>query len=356
LKPADDATKGVETVKRPEEPKPIADGPVTDFRDDPRMEAVYEKLIELYRSRDRSDWKKLITLSTKWPDMADGVFQRIERKSADETDPAKKLEWLQFGKSLFNVHREIERYDELVAKFMSTERLEWEAVVAERRREMTPEFFEHLQRLVMAGGSEPDKQEELKTMASALVSMVEMYDQAVADKRSLDYAKDAVQDVLAAETVEDADHRIDELASSGGLDGAFLLTVAKMYMSVKESPYTKEETKDVMYHLYIKAKETASAMQPPEVRILKYLLSIDDPVMLKQAIFDAFTPGKVISDSVDYLSTTPADLLKTLDTVLSAYESHRGKHTMLGETSTMMNPDLIQRMQKLEAYIKKEFM
>lgn len=46
-----------------------------------------------------------------------------------------------------------------------------------------------------------------------------------------------------------------------------------------------------MYHLYMKAKETASRQQPPEVRILKYILTIEDPAELKQAINDAFTPG-----------------------------------------------------------------
>lgn len=111
-----------------------------------------------------------------------------------------------------------------------------------------------------------------------------------------------------------------------------------------------------MYHLYIKAKEAASSMQPAEVRILKHLLTIEDPVLLKQAIFDAFVPGDVVSASHDYLSTTPVDLLKTLDTILSAYENHKGKHTLLGETSKLMNPELIQKMRKLEAYIKKEFM
>lgn len=111
-----------------------------------------------------------------------------------------------------------------------------------------------------------------------------------------------------------------------------------------------------MYHLYLKAKETASRMQPPEVRILKHMLSIEDPLVLKQALFDAFTPGEATGDSMDYLSTTPVALLKTLDTVLSAYENNRGKHTILGETSNIMHPEVIQKMKKLEAYIKKEFL
>lgn len=111
-----------------------------------------------------------------------------------------------------------------------------------------------------------------------------------------------------------------------------------------------------MYHLYVKSKETANSMQPKEVRILKYLLSIEDPVELKQSIWDAFVPGELPSSSLDYLSTTPSDLLKTIDTVLSAYEMNKGKHTILGETSKIMHPEVIRKMRKLEAYIKKEYM
>ena len=111
-----------------------------------------------------------------------------------------------------------------------------------------------------------------------------------------------------------------------------------------------------MHHLYMKAKETASRQQPTEVRILKHLLSIEDPLVLKQAVFDAFVPGEAVSTSLDYLSTTPAALLKTLETLLTAFDSQKGKHTALGETSRLMNPEVIQKMRKLEAYIRREFM
>lgn len=76
LKPVDEPTDTLEaTLETETEPEDVVE-PVSDFGNDPRMEGVYEKLIELYRSRDRRDWKKLITLSTKWPEMADGVFER----------------------------------------------------------------------------------------------------------------------------------------------------------------------------------------------------------------------------------------------------------------------------------------
>lgn len=36
---------------------------------------------------------------------------------------------------------------------------------------------------------------------------------------------------------------MDQLAATGGLDGAMMLTMAKMYTSVKESPYTRDEVR-----------------------------------------------------------------------------------------------------------------
>ena len=41
--------------------------------------------------------------------------------------------------------------------------------------------------------------------------------------------------------------------------------MAKAYVGVKESAYTKEEVKDVMAHLYFRAKESMARQLPPEV-------------------------------------------------------------------------------------------
>jgi hypothetical protein len=82
--------------------------------------------------------------------------------------------------------------------------------------------------------------------------------------------------------------QIDDMAAQGTLDPAFLLTMAKAYSGVKDSQYTKDEVKEVMYHLYMKAKETASRQQPPEIRILKHLLSIDDPAHRRDEMEKAF--------------------------------------------------------------------
>lgn len=72
-----------------------------------------------------------------------------------------------------------------------------------------------------------------------------------------------------SDSLEDAERRIDEMAASGALDPALLLTMAKAYSGVRETDYTREEVKDLMYHLYLKMKEGAAREAPPEVRVGK---------------------------------------------------------------------------------------
>ena len=110
-----------------------------------------------------------------------------------------------------------------------------------------------------------------------------------------------------------------------------------------------------MLHLYLKARETAARQQPVEVRILKHLLTIDDPLELSKSIDDAFTPGEASSPELDFLSTTPARLLKTLDAVLTAYDTQKGRHTLLGETSSLMRIDVIEKLRALEATIRRDY-
>ena len=58
--------------------------------------------------------------------------------------------------------------------------------------------------------------------------------------------------------MEDADRRIDDLAKSGKLDPALMLTMAKAYSSAKDTDYTKEQVRDVMAHLYFKVNQPPS--------------------------------------------------------------------------------------------------
>jgi hypothetical protein len=95
---------------------------------------------------------------------------------------------------------------------------------------------------------------------------------------------------VQADSIEAAEKKIDEMASAGKLDPAFLLTMARAYSGVKETDYTRDEVKDVMYHLYMKAKEAVARDAPKEVRVLKHLLSIEDPAYRLEELEKAFQP------------------------------------------------------------------
>ncbi len=55
-------------------------------------------------------------------------------------------------------------------------------------------------------------------------------------------------------SLEEADTKIDDLAATGKLDPALLLTMAKAYAAAKETDKTQEEVKDIMAHLYFKVR------------------------------------------------------------------------------------------------------
>lgn len=94
------------------------------------------------------------------------------------------------------MHTEVSRYDSILVDFISSSSWEWDTIVADRREEMTPGFFEHIADLIAAGGDDPKEQEKLKEISSTAVALVEMYDQAIADQQGLDMARDSLMDIL----------------------------------------------------------------------------------------------------------------------------------------------------------------
>ena len=54
--------------------------------------------------------------------------------------------------------------------------------------------------------------------------------------------------------------------------------------------------------------------------------------------------AELATPTEDYLSTEPRMLLGTIDTVPKAYESQKGKTSMLGQAADFMQPVVIDRM------------
>ena len=48
---------------------------------------------------------------------------------------------------------------------------------------------------------------------------------------------------------------------------------------------------DIMYHIYTTMKESLRTISPPELKLLKHLLNIEDPEERFGALATAFSPG-----------------------------------------------------------------
>lgn len=69
-------------------------------------------------------------------------------------------------------------------------------------------------------------------------------------------------------SLEEADKKIDNLANSGQLNPALLLTMAKAYSAAKDTNITKEEVKEIMGHLYFKVKPCSTLLLQPRALLL----------------------------------------------------------------------------------------
>ncbi|MGA1444066.1 MAG: hypothetical protein ACO34H_00710, partial [Candidatus Puniceispirillaceae bacterium] len=62
--------------------------------------------------------------------------------------------------------------------------------------------------------------------------VVDAYDKVIQDTQALDTASQNFADLLQSESMERAEAKLDELAATGKLDPALLLTMAKAYSGV----------------------------------------------------------------------------------------------------------------------------
>lgn len=337
---------------------------------------VYDRLIEIFRAKRKEEWRKLIVYSSQWPSLAEGVFARIEHR-ANEASPDDQLELRRFLRRLKGVHEETSRHRDLLEEFRTNASREWESMVAQYRGDMTQDFFEFIEIRIKAaemqsraregkhtegdgggGGFTAVEAEALAALGSQLAILVDAYDRVMADEQALASAGENFAQLLETESLEGMEAKLDTLAASGKLDPALLLTMAKAYSGVKETDITKEEVKDIMAHLYFKAKEKFASQAPPEARILKFLLTIDVESERIALMEQAFQPGADISTtSEDYIHTTPPALLNTIENILAVYDgSSSGSMGMAGEAASLMDPEVISRLRQLQATIRKNFM
>jgi len=323
---------------------------------------VCDKIIAVFRAKPSSEWRKLIAFSKQWKILSDSLFQRLQHRVDTETDQKERAGLKKLNRKLKEVHGELQRHNEVLARFMSTPESSWEALVTSGRGSLSTDFFAHMENLVRASHDDNAKRDEIARVATRLLVLVDALDKTVANEDAMAAAGLEFQNLLEQVTsMEDADRRIDDLAKSGKLDPALMLTMAKAYSSAKDTDYTKEQVRDVMAHLYFKAKESFAAQQPPAVRILKHLLWIDSPADRRKAMDEAFTPGAELATSTqDFLTTTPAEMQQIMEAILAAYDSNvsrsQASSGMQQDANGLMNPKVIEQMRVLLGELRKNYL
>ncbi|KAL7245744.1 hypothetical protein ACSBR2_000975 [Camellia fascicularis] len=191
-------------------------------------------------------------------------------------------------------------------------------------------------------------------------------------------------------SVDAACRKIDNLAEENQLDLALVLMITKAWSAAKESSMMKDER-----------------LMPKEIRIVKYLLTIEDPEEQLCTLKDAFTPREELEGKdVDCLYTifhhennnplslvliesalrdinllvlvlfpliwvlfmyflnlkmdgdtnrTPEKLHTWIKVVVDAYHFSR-EGTLIKEARDLMNPKIIKRLEELKKLVQDKFM
>jgi hypothetical protein len=94
------------------------------------------------------------------------------------------------------VHEEVQGHNKVVAKLREADPVEWESLVAAYRRHLTPDFFAHVETLVLVAKDSEAERAALVTLASRVFALVEVYDKVSADAEAMDAAAAKFDDLL----------------------------------------------------------------------------------------------------------------------------------------------------------------
>ncbi|XP_058098487.1 uncharacterized protein At4g37920 [Magnolia sinica] len=322
-----------------------------------RMIRVCDKLIEVFMvdKPTSTDWRRLLTFSKEWSNIRPHFYNRCQERADAEHDPGMKHKLLRLGRKLKEVDDDVQRHNELLEVIRGAPS-EISEVVARRRKDFTKEFFVHLHTVTESYCENPAEQNDLAKLGNACLASVQAYDTASESIDALNAAELKFNDIINSPTLDAACKKIDSLAEKKQLDSALMLMLTKAYSAAKESNMMKDEVKDILYHLYMTARGNLQRLMPKEIRILKYLLTIEDPEQQLCALKDAFTPGDELEGKdVDNLFTTPEKLHTWIQTVVDAYHFSR-EGTLIREARDLMNPKIIKKLEELKKLVQNNFM
>ncbi|XP_039041663.1 uncharacterized protein At4g37920-like isoform X1 [Hibiscus syriacus] len=319
-----------------------------------KMIRVCDKLIEVFLVDKPTpmDWRRLIAFSKVWNNIRLHFFQRCQDRAYIEGDPGMKHKLLRLGRKLKEIDEDMQRHNELLEVIKSAPS-EINEIVARRRKDFTKEFFVHIHTVAESYYDNPTEQNALAKLGNTCLAAVQAYDTTAENIEAINAAELKFHDIINSPSLDVACRKIDSLAEKNQLDSALVLMITKAWSAANESNMTKDEVKDILYHLYMTARGNLQRLLPKEIRIVKYLLTIEDPEERLCALNDAFTPGEELEEKdVDNLYTTPEKLHTMMRAVVDAYNfSQEG--TLLREARDLMNPKIIQKLEELIKIVEK---
>ncbi|XP_031372421.1 uncharacterized protein At4g37920 isoform X2 [Punica granatum] len=325
--------------------------------DENKMVRVCDKLIEVFivDKPTPTDWRRLLAFSREWPNIRPHFYKRCQDRADSLDDPGMKHKLLRLSRKLKEVDDDVQRHNELLEVVRSAPS-EISEVVAHRRKDFTKEFFLHVHTVAESYHDNPSEGNAVAKLGNMCLAAVQAYDTATENMEALNAAELKFQDIINSPSLDAACRKIDNLAAKNQLDSALVLMITKAWSAAKESNMMKDEVKDILYHLYTTARGNLQRLMPKEIRILKYLLMIEDPEERVSALADAFTPGEELQGKdVDYLYTTPEELHTAIRTVIEAYHFSR-EGTLIREARDLMNPKIVEKLEQLKKLLEDKYM
>lgn len=158
-------------------------------------------------------------------------------------------------------------------------------------------------------------------------------------------------------SIQDTNIKINEMVAARTLDPAFVAVLSKAYASVQESPYTDTEIADVLAHLYHITQEKLINNIPYEIRILKHLLALDDPLLIESELENAVSSCSAFdSKPDDYVLTTPDLLLLNVEVIIRTHEKNRARALYQNQSVEALKPLVMKTATELRTILISKHM
>ncbi|CAN6277334.1 unnamed protein product [Urochloa humidicola] len=319
------------------------------------MTEICDKFIEffMHKKPETKDWRKVLVFREEWRRYRKHFYKRCQVRIDTETDSSMKQKLVVLARKVKKIDDEIEKHMELFTELRDNP-ADINAIVARRRKDFTGEFFRHLNFLVNAYNG-LDERDGVVRLGAKCLSAIHAYD-CTLEQLDIESAQSKFDDILNSSSLEDACDKIKSLAKAKELDSSLILLINRAWAAAKDSTTMKDKVKDIMYHIYTTTKESLKIISPPEMKLLKYLLNIEDPEERFGALATAFSPGdEREAKDEDALYTTPNELHKWIKMMLDSYHLNK-EETDFMDARKMSDPVIIQRLTLLKETIEEEYM